>query len=308
MRARNYATGGAVIAFVFLLLSVLLLAEALQGPRRSGRARTSFGVAGVLCGIITLVLVLGAGRVAQTIALLAMPAGLLWFVGLGLAALLTAHRRKRAAATTWALWLVYTMVGNVSLGGMLLYTTERQYADVDPFASTYDVVFVLGGGTATRKNYHFLGSSGDRVALGARLWHEGNTPLLVTTGSTPESSKSPHNSAQSTAEIWTSLGIPPDHILAIARPTNTREELDVIQELQEEHGWENIGVVSSARHLPRVMRNADKRSITLQPLPADYRAAGAGSIFQLSVVVPSGPGFLLVHTFVWEWLARAVGH
>lgn len=297
-----------MIAFVFLLLSVLLLAEAWQGPRRAHRVRVGFAVAGLVCGIITLVLVLAAGRVSHTLALLAMPAGLLWFVGLGLAALRTAQRRTHAAGATWALWLAYTLVGNASLGAILLHTTERQYVDVDPFASTYDVVFVLGGGTATRRNYHYLGGSGDRVALGARLWHQGNTPLLVTTGSTPDSSKSQHNSAQSTAQIWTSLGVPSEHIIAIARPTNTRQEMQVIQELQAEHGWENIGVVSSARHLPRVMRNADRRSLTIQPLPADYRATAAGSIFQLSIAVPSGPGFLLVHTFAWEWLARAVGH
>lgn len=297
-----------MIAFVFQLISVLLLAEALRGPTRSRRTRTWLGVAGILSGMITLALILTAGRVTQTFALLAMPAGMLWLAGLVTAALLTAQRRKRAAGATWALWFAYTLIGNVTVGGILLHSTERQYADVDPFAATYDVVFVLGGGTATRQNYHFLAGSGDRVALGARLWHLGNTPLLVTTGSTPQRSKRGHNSAKSTTEIWESLGIPSDHILAIPRPTNTRQELEVIHELQAENDWTTIGVVSSARHLPRVMRNAERMSVTIQPLPADYRATGISNPLQLSVIIPSGPGFLLVHTFAWEWLARAVGH
>lgn len=297
-----------MIAFVFLLISVVFIAEALQGPQRSRSARLGIAVVGVLSGIVTLILILMGGRVTHTFALLAMPAGLLWLGGLVLAALLAARRRTLGASAAWGLWLVYTLVGNATLGGILLYSTERQHADVDPFASTYDVVFVLGGGTATRRNYHFLAGSGDRVALGARLWHQGNTPLLVTTGSTPESSKSEHNSAHSTQAIWESLGIPSEHILAIARPTNTRQELEVIRELQAENGWTNIGVVSSARHLPRVVRNAERMSVTIQPLPADYRAASIEHPLQLSVAVPSGPGFLLVHTFAWEWLARTVGH
>jgi len=284
---------------------MLLFAEAFFSRLRRVETRRALAMAGVASGALTVLLVVLSSDTEKTIGTLAMPAGLLWLVGLGVAAIQFARRDRAAAVTTAGLWLIYSMIGSAALGGALVHRLEHSVPAVDPFSSTYDAVIVLGGGTASRGEYDYLALSGDRVALGARLWHTGRTGTLVTTGSTNPKHPFQHNSATVTAKIWGELGIPAENIITLAEPTNTREELEAIAQLIEQHRWTHVGLVTSARHLPRALKNAERWNVDVVPLAADFR--GASSLRGLGAFIPTGNGFHLVHTAVWEWLGRVSG-
>lgn len=290
-----------MLILVCMFISLRCVAEAIWGaPTR----RWLLAAVGVVAGAIAVGIMLQRGHLMHSVARLVMPTGLLWLAGLSAIAVLLAKRARRAAVLATLLWVFYTLAGSTYTGHILLHATERAYAHIDPFAETYDVVHVLGGGTHTHEHYAQLASSGDRVMLGARLFHQNNTPLLLTTGSTAANSSSPHNSAEVTRQLWTDLGIPDDRILTIPHPTNTYEEMQLLKELQETHRWQRIGVVSSARHLTRVLQNAERAGVDISPLPADFRSTSGAWIPSFDALIPTGMGFLLVHNAAWEWLAR----
>lgn len=293
-----------MLSFVFLIVGLFALTHACWRAQTShGRRRllAAVGVGGLVAAAVLTLLRPDAQKVVGTAL---MPVSLIWGLGLCTLAWLWASERRGPAVAVGALWLLATLAGNASIGGMLVQKLERDYLS-DPFATTYDAVHVLGGGTSSRGEYDFVGLSGDRVVLGARLWNTGRTPTLITTGSTPADHPRPHNSAEVTARLWQELGVDAEAIIVESGPTNTREEMDALAALIEAHGWTRVGVVTSARHLPRAMRNAERRGLEVTPLAADLRGGGGGS--GIAAFIPSGMGFLLVHTAAWEWLGRVSG-
>lgn len=287
------------------ILAVSLATLAVVPGRRQRQERLVFACAAALVELVFLVCLWVEGSFIKVIGTLLMPAGILWVVGLTATAGFIASGKRGTAGIFLGLWLAYSAIGSLHLGIFLNRILEREYAEIDPFDLTWDAVVVLGGGTASLGDYEFLGLSGDRVMLGARLWHTGRTPVLITTGSTPPNARYSHVSADVTARIWEDLGIPEESILRISTATDTTEELQAIADLVQRQQWRHVGLVTSARHMRRAMRNAQRFGVTLHPLPADFATGGSKRDF-LSMI-PQGRGFHLVHTATWELLGSIGG-
>lgn len=204
---------------------------------------------------------------------LVQPVGLLWLALLALG-ILSWRAMGRAGRTLWAVaWLSLTVLGHPWTGMALLAWLERDYRSVDPLATQpLDAVLVLGGGTVTAPNGQSeLLNAADRVALGARLYHTGRTPWLITSGSAnPELYPGQRSPGESTAQIWQDLGIAADHIVQIPGE-DTERELVALSKLARERGWGKLGLVTSAWHLPRAMNLARRHGVEVVPLPADFR-------------------------------------
>lgn len=258
-----------------------------------------------LLGLVIVGILPGA---STTLALMVMPAGLLWLLGSGITLWFWLTHRYRCAVLSTCAVLAYMLAGSPVVGNLLLRTAENTFTQIDPFAEHYDVVLVLGGGTASRGSYNYLGASGDRVMLGARLWYQGNTPLLISSGNTKPDALQQHDSSDITRTLWEEIGIPASAILRLSAPTDTRQEMQELAKLQQQHQWKRIGVVSSARHLPRVLKNARAQQLQILPLPADYRTSDGVIPIGLRGIIPTSSGFEATHLACWEWLARTVGH
>lgn len=292
----------------FLAFSVALWL-ALDARAHRGRARAA-RIAGVLAA-----LALGAFSVAsfalwtKVIARLLLPAGLV-FCALWVATIIALHTgRRRMAAAAGAALLLQVVAGNAWLGETLLARLEAPYiaAVPDPMQEgPFDAVFVLGGGTTIDDTGRvYLSRAGDRLVLGARLWHAGRTPTLVTSGGSPPGSGQPRNAAAETTLMWTQLGVPEEAIVQLPEPWNTSRELAAYRELIDERGWERVGIISSAWHLRRVEVHMTRQGIEATLLPADVRGAPFWNGFDS--FVPVGPGFDVVHRGCWEYLGALVG-
>jgi uncharacterized SAM-binding protein YcdF (DUF218 family) len=247
--------------------------------------------------------------IEKTLTYLAMPCGLIW---LGLIALtfLAWRRKQRAMLISLSVLLAfYTLAGNEEVTKLLFVWLERDYAKIDPFEQgPYDAVFVLGGGIGVGANGEpQLEMSGDRAALGARLYHTGRTQRLVAMGTTilgPDGE--PRNLDDEVTRIWRQWAVPDEHILQLSG-RNTREEMAAIRQMVDTHPeWKRLGLVTSAWHMRRATRLAENNGLSLEPLPANFR--GTPPQWRIwSLIIPSGGGFFNSQQACKEILASLVG-
>lgn len=236
-----------------------------------------------------------------------MPCGLVWFGLLGVLIYAIKQVQWRTATALGIVMIVYTALGNDWIAHRLAATLEAPYASIQPFETGhFDAVFVLGGSTGTTPaNVAQLGWSGDRVMLAARMFERGQIDYLITTGQRIEGLHMlGRDPSIETAEMWQDLGVPEAKILML-EGRNTREEMQNIQALQNEHQWQRVGVITSASHLPRALRLAERAGLKLEPLPANFE--GDQTPWTELSLVPDSASMFTNHKSLKEYLAKAVG-
>lgn len=238
---------------------------------------------------------------------LVMPAGLVW-LGLLMACLYAFRRKQRGLALSLcALFLLYTAAGNRWVGTLLLQSLESRIPELPTHAAPFDAICVLGGGSdVDRSGLPKLEAGGDRIAAAARLYHTGRVRLLVASGTSDDAPSGTRSLGQETRQLWMGMGVPESAILVVERPCRiTREEISAYVELKQKYGWQRVGLVSSAWHLPRAMGLAKKAGLQATPIPADSLSRTRRS--QIQYLIPQERGFTYVQLACWEYLGRWVG-
>ena len=233
---------------------------------------------------------------------LLMPPALAW-VALLLAALWALRSQKRRAATLLLAGLcAYWLVTNMSVAKLCLRSLEAPYvgarhAPTEPF----EAVLVLGGSHSVRPSGDSqLSLSGDRIASAARRYNRGETRRIVLTGADV-----PASGADRVAVMLQELGVPSDAIVKVPGPVNTSQEIEALAALCRDEGWTHVGLITSAWHMRRAMRLADRQGFAPQPLPADFWSQSAPPT--ILNVLPSGQAMFEVRVAAWEWLGSLVG-
>jgi uncharacterized SAM-binding protein YcdF (DUF218 family) len=188
---------------------------------------------------------------------------------------------------------------------------ERPFETILPLAGTarYDALLVMGGGTATRPDLDDearspqLGQSGDRLRLAAAIHAQGRAPVLVASGSAIDRHR---DFSADTAALWQQMGVPADVVVRLPEPRNSASEVAAYARLASERGWTKMGLVTSARHLPRALALCRRQGLTVDPLPSDFRADDPR--WDLPAIVPTGDGFAAVEAAAWEYLGIAAVH
>lgn len=299
-----------MVTFV-AFIAALALAEAAWRSRAIKPRRRLLLALAVAALAVALVAMPRGAMLGKLIGALAMPAGLLWLFLGGSVAVQIHRRAKLGAALAAFAFIAYTVAGNGYLGAAWLGHLEAPFVDVAPLSvaaedGPFDAVFVLGGGTRGAVDGRpQLAGAGDRVLLGARLYHAGATPVLVASGHTVPGAARQESAAAHTATLWQQVGVPTDAILTLESPYNTRTEIAAYAALTQERGWQRVGLVTSAWHLPRALALADSEDLNVVPLPADFRGVPAWD--GLNSLVPHAVGFLWMHRAAWETLGAATG-
>ena len=293
-----------LLGLVVLMLAAFVLVERWRQPTWHRWAAAGGGVL-VLGGLVALL----AGNLAlqKTAGLLVMPAGLVWQLLFVRASWRTRRHGVRASGLDWLVFVAFSLAGSPHLGSAWLHQLEAPYPsipleDIKPLRA----IFVLGGGTKVTPGGEIeLSDAGDRVALGARLMHAGKTGYLVSSGRSIEGHGPSRIMAAETAELWRQLGIEDRRIVEIPNPRNTQEEVREYIEAIKAQGFDRVGVVSSAWHLPRVLRHFEGSGIEVTPIPADHR--GSSLPFVSALFVPQSMGFQATQHAAWETVGMLVG-
>ena len=238
---------------------------------------------------------------------LVMPAGLIW-VSLILLTLWLWSRQRTGALMTGVLAVVFMVLANVWFSTWLMGRLQSGIPHDDPLnRPTYDAVLVLGGGTSVdgAGNPSF-GSSGDRMAVAARLWLAGRVRVLVASGSAIPELTEPRDLAYETMALWRGLGIPDEAMIAAPGPRTTSEEVRVYAELIRTHGWQRVGLVTSAWHLPRALRLARTNGLDLDPIAADWKGS-THEAWAACNLIPRESALLDTKLAAWELLGAALG-
>ncbi|MEO2018090.1 MAG: YdcF family protein [Fuerstiella sp.] len=269
-------------------------------------------------GVVTLVLLAGIWlfydrMAAQKIATsLAMPCGIIWYL---LSCSIVAARSAGAAKLTRTLvvvWLLFTGLGNSFIATQLTRRLEAPYAEIKPLTQQpFDYVIVLGGGASLGANHRSQGnSSGDRLILAAQLYHADIARKLICTGQRIASmDASSMDASERSRDVLTRLGVP-ESAIEICGGHNTAEEMESLGERFLNSG-QRVGIVTSAWHLPRALRLANRYDFAPQPLPANFMNRPAsiestpGEIIQ--GMIPQAGCFGAITTVAKEYLAMAVG-
>lgn len=242
--------------------------------------------------------------VKKVLALLLLPAGLVWLGLIALAAWPDLGRWKRGGAI--ALLAIHTLAGNAWFGTWLLGKLEAPYVACEAPAAKLDALCVLGGGTMARPDGSAeLGPSGDRVMVAARWFLTNRTARLVASGLNVTDLGGSRSLAEDTAHIWRDLGIPENAVTKLSEPRTTKEEIRGYRKLMETRGWKNVGVCSSAWHLRRVGRICADEGLKMTPVPADFLSTKLP--WSAMYAVPQARGFQNVQKALWEYLGGLIG-
>ncbi|MCB9529275.1 MAG: YdcF family protein [bacterium] len=289
---------------VFAMVGALVAGVVAAMARGRWRLAAAAGAAGLWA--LTAAALPHPAMVEKLATRLVLPAGSLWVVGYGVALMLAARGRRRAAAGVLVAWLGYAVAGSGQLGGALVAGLEAGF--VPPGAELrFDAVMVLGGGTDAGPLGPQLSLAGDRLRVAAGLWHRGQAPVLVASGTSLaglDQGAARDLGAEARAVLG-ELGVPAAAVVTLPGPHNTATEVAALAAHATAAGWRRVGLVTSAWHLRRAMRLAERAGLPAVAIPADAR--GGLSPWTAVALVPTGNGFYQVGFAAKEWLGAALG-
>ncbi len=274
----------------------------------AGKKRRRFALALWAVGSVGLLLAAaGPYELRKTVAVLLMPLGLVWAGCAFLAVRLGRSGNSRGAVGAWVLFLALGLVGSVPAGVVTCRWLEAPFAGGNPLAAgPFDAVVVLGGDLGVDDvGSPTLGWSGERVALGARLYLAGRTELLAATGPWVRRGGTAVSVAEATRDYWSMLGVPPEGTLAFTGPRTTRDEILRTAREARARGWKRVGLVSSAWHLRRATRLARRAGLQVTPLAADR--LGIMPPGGIRYAIPQAAGVMRTEHAAWELLGMLAG-
>lgn len=307
---------------------------ARERPSRRRRPRAALAIHALIWGILVAMFLAAVGLVAgramfdRVATELATPCGMTWLVlstGLYFSLVL---RAAWASTVCLVAWLLLTVFGNGFVAQQLVATIERPWIQTMATEAAKDessgrerplaAVFVLGGGTMTTANGQpELNAAGDRVIKAAQMYLAGEVERIVCTGrQTLRADRKDLHPADEARRILVSLGVPATQIDAI-EGTNTSTEMAAIADYIRDHETKTetnddeddaakpsrgiYGLITSAWHMSRAMRLADRHDLDLVPIPTDFRTQAP--VPSSDWIVPSGESLALSKAVIKEWLA-----
>jgi uncharacterized SAM-binding protein YcdF (DUF218 family) len=205
-------------------------------------------------------------------------------VGALLALVLLAFRWRRLALLVLVLAVAHVMILSFPpVGDALMGSLEKQSRAAEAAAPPccYDAIVVLGGGIGAAHppempNPH-LNDGADRIWQAARLWKRGIAPRIIVTGGSflAQNGGPPTTEADAMRVFLLDLGVPADAITDEGKALNTIENIRNVRAIV---GTAKVALVTSAYHMPRALRLAQRAGLDVGAFPADYQVVPAGRL------------------------------
>lgn len=184
-------------------------------------------------------------------------------------------QRALLVTAVLVLWLSSTRMVAFAITRSL----EQQYRPPAAWPSA-EAIVVLGGGTAPAMSPRTLveiGEAGDRVLLGAWLYHQGYADRLVLTGGSVPwvQPGETQPGAENMAALLAMLDVPAEALILEPESRNTYENALFTREILAGTGIQRILLVTSATHMPRSVRLYEAQGFTVFPAATDIQVADA---------------------------------
>lgn len=248
-----------------------------------------------------------AGRVTVD---MVMPPALLWCILLAVTIGHFANGQRRMGSLFLLVWLFITLTFNGRIAERVFNAVERPpSAEIAAEKLPLRAVITLGG--AAGENVYGqdeVNRDGERVISAAQMWHAGETRTIICTGMALNPKHS--QTGASCRRILLSLGVPDDAIIQIGG-VDTQSEMECLRELLDDPPPAldqpgEIGLITSAFHINRALRQAKKVSLDLVPIPVAYRM-GKPAPLSPRHIVPTAEAGELFRAAMKERLAGILG-
>lgn len=238
----------------------------------------------------------------------AMPVGLIWSLLLFVTLWQWFHGRLNSAILSGSFVLLLGIAGNGHIGGLLCLSVEAQREPKMQTVTPFDAVVLLGGSTKMSPSRPpELSDDGQRLFYAAQLYHLRKTPKIIATGGEAIFSTAALEISAQSRVLLESVGVPKSAIVEIGG-VNTREEMKHLRSWLDGQGAaapERVGLITSAAHLPRAMRLADRQGLSFHPLPCAFRG-GLGP-WAPTTLIPTVNGLESTTVACYELLAAMAG-
>jgi len=246
----------------------------------------------------------------KLIALMAAP--IIWvlsLITLGLILELRQQRKKYPIIGRFLIilaGLVLYLFSIPAISNLLLYSLESQYQQPDiEYLSSLDLIVVLGAGYYPSGEFReFAEPSGlayTRIFKGVKVFKNSGIETLVLCGGGDNDSDY-ETDANVMKTLAMELGVQEDKIIIENRSQNTMENATNLKKLLPPQKHRNIGLVTSALHMPRsarVFRQVFPDDIIV-PIPVGYRYTPPKRF--LSRMIPSSSVLQTSTEAIHEWI------
>lgn len=208
-----------------------------------------------------------------------------------------------------AIWLgiptlILWLLGSTPIAETLVSHVEQPCAtNVVANLPIADAVVALGGGhtpSAYDPLRFSIGEAGDRVLAAVEIVRRGKAQTLVLGGSIPIVGYT-DKSAMSVVQDWiTSWHLVPGTVTNLGLCGDTHDEALRCRQLQVQHGWKKIILVTSALHLPRSTAVFKKAGVDVIPFAADFQVVGIARPADRFSPFPSQRRFELLSLYLHE--------
>jgi uncharacterized SAM-binding protein YcdF (DUF218 family) len=206
-------------------------------------------------------------------------------VGSVLWLILRLFRLRRLAAAALGLALAETLIlAFPPIGATLLLHLEneaRAAAQVTP-RCCYDSIVVLGGGllpaVLPERGTSLVTVGAERIWTAAKLYRDGVAPRIIVSGGSylEQQGYEVPLEAETMSKFLVALGVPVDSIVQEGRSLNTIENMREVHTLV---GAAQVALVTSAYHMPRALRIAQREGLNAAAFPTDFRSLGEATPF-----------------------------
>lgn len=191
-------------------------------------------------------------------------------------AIATLWKRPRITALSLVGSLTLLVIaGNPAVAQALLWSLESQNLPSAPLPEAAAIV-VLGGATYSAdfpRPWVELTEAGDRLLYAAKLYRQGNAPLVILSGGRVPWLGGSRPEAADMATVITTMGVPISAIRQDDRSFNTYENaVNVRQILNAEKIPPPVLLVTSAFHMPRALAIFRHLGMVVIAAPTDFRS------------------------------------
>jgi uncharacterized SAM-binding protein YcdF (DUF218 family) len=242
-------------------------------------------------------------EISKILAFFTSPSNVMFVVAaLGAVLMFTPFARAGRRLTVLGI-LLLALAGFAPLGNALILPLEQRFPAWDASRGAPDGIIVLGGAIgpalSNSRGEPQLNEAAERVTVVGELAQRYPNARIVFTGGDGTLFGTGGAEAEHSLRLFESFGIPRGRIELEGVSRNTAENATLTKALVKPKPGERWILVTSANHMPRSIGCFRRAGFAVEAYPVDWRTAGAGDLFTVSLSFAGGLARVDVATREW---------